>query len=275
VLYETIGKMAGINVVFDSQYPSQTRNANMDVANMPIEQAFDYLAILTHTYWKPITSNTIFVAEDNPTKRHEYEDEVMKVFYLNNATSVQEVQEIATAIRTVADIRRVFPYNSQKALIVRATVDQMALTEKLLHDLDKPKSEVVIDVIVMQVNSQYSRSLAATLSSAGTTGLQQAIGFLPTTTSSGTTTSGTIPLSQVGHLSINDFSTSLPGAIVNAVIFRRADEDNEQTAGSSFRRHESGTHHRRAHPIRNRKLLVGRFRKQQRESAGVDAVQLL
>lgn len=218
VLYETIGKMAGVNVVFDSTYTAPARNSNVDIANLPIEQAFDYLAVLTKTYWKPITSNTIFVTEDSAAKRHEYEDEVMKVFYLYNATSIQEIQEIATAVRTLGDIRRVFPLNAQKALIVRATLDQMALTEKLLHDLDKPKSEVVIDVIVMQVNSQFSRSLAATLSSAGTTGVQQSIGFLPTTASDGTQSNGTIPLSRIGHLSINDFSASLPGAIVNALM---------------------------------------------------------
>jgi general secretion pathway protein D len=218
VLYETIGKMAGVNVVFDSTYTAPARNSNVDIANLPIEQAFDYLAILTKTYWKPITSNTIFVTEDTAAKRHDYEDEVMKVFYLTNATSIQEIQEIATAVRTLGDIRRVFPLNAQKALIVRATLDQMALTEKLLHDLDKPKSEVVIDVIVMQVNSQFSRSLAATLSSAGTTGVQQSIGFLPTTASDGTQTNGSVPLSKIGHLSINDFSASLPSAIVNALM---------------------------------------------------------
>ncbi len=246
VLYETIGKMAGINVVFDSQYTAPQRNSNVDIAtNTPIEQAFDYLAMLTHTFWKPISPNTIFVAEDNVTKRRDYEDEVVKVFYVTNVTSVQEFQEIATTIRTVAEIRRVFTYNAQKALIVRGTADQVALTEKLIHDLDKPKSEVVIDVIVLQVNSQYSRSLAATIASGGTAGLQQAISFLPTTQSTGTTTTttdpttgitttsttpsttggattsttaGTIPLSQIGHLSINQFSTSLPGAILNAVM---------------------------------------------------------
>lgn len=246
VLYETIGKMAGINVVFDSQYTAPQRNSNVDIAtNTPIEQAFDYLAMLTHTFWKPISPNTIFVAEDNVTKRRDYEDEVVKVFYVTNVTSVQEFQEIATTIRTVAEIRRVFTYNAQKALIVRGTADQVALTEKLIHDLDKPKSEVVIDVIVLQVNSQYSRSLAATIASGGTAGLQQAISFLPQTTTSGTTTTttdpttgivttsttpssttgsttsttaGSIPLSQIGHLSINQFSTSLPGAILNAVM---------------------------------------------------------
>jgi general secretion pathway protein D len=246
VLYETIGKMAGINVVFDSQYTAPQRNSNVDIAtNTPIEQAFDYLAMLTHTFWKPISPNTIFVAEDNVTKRRDYEDDVVKVFYVTNVTSVQEFQEIATTIRTVAEIRRVFTYNAQKALIVRGTADQVALTEKLIHDLDKPKSEVVIDVIVMQVNSNYSRSLAATIASGGTAGLQQAISFLPTTQNTGTTvtstdpttgittttvtptttggtttstTAGTVPLSQIGHLSINQFSTSLPGAILNAVM---------------------------------------------------------
>jgi len=246
VLYETIGKMAGINVVFDSQYTAPQRNSNVDIAtNTPIEQAFDYLAMLTHTFWKPISPNTIFVAEDNVTKRRDYEDDVVKVFYVTNVTSVQEFQEIATTIRTVAEIRRVFTYNAQKALIVRGTADQVALTEKLIHDLDKPKSEVVIDVIVMQVNSNYSRSLAATIASGGTAGLQQAISFLPTAANTGTTvqtvdpttgittttttptttggttsttTAGTVPLSQIGHLSINQFSTSLPGAILNAVM---------------------------------------------------------
>ncbi len=244
VLYETIGKMGGINVVFDSQYTAPQRNSNVEIAtNTPIEEAFDYLAMLTHTFWKPISPNTIFVAEDNVTKRRDYEDEVVKVFYVTNVTSVQEFQEIATTIRTVAEIRRVFTYNAQKALIVRGTADQVALTEKLIHDLDKPKSEVVIDVIVLQVNSQYSRSLAATIASGGTAGLQQAITFLPqtstngttttttdpttgvttttttpSTTSSSTTSSGSLALNRIGHLSTSDFSTSLPGAILNAVM---------------------------------------------------------
>ena len=234
VMYETIGKMAGINVVFDSQYSAPQRNSNVDIAtSMPIEQAFDYLAMLTHTYWKPISTNTIFVTEDNVTKRRDYEDEVVKVFYVTNATSVQEFQEIATTIRTVAEIRRVFTYNAQKALIVRGTADQVALTEKLIHDLDKPKSEVVVDVIVMQVNSQYSRSLAATLASGGTAGLQQTIAYNgpggittptpvtdPTTgvTSTPAAATGVATLSQIARTSINQFSTSLPGALLNAVM---------------------------------------------------------
>src|SRR6185295_13258515 len=179
VLYETVAKLACVNVVFDSQYTAPARNFNVDLSNATADQAFDYLATLTHTFWKAITPNTIFVAEDNVTKRRDYEDDVVKVFYVTNVTSVQEFQEIATAIRTVAEIRRVFTYNAQKAMIVRGTVDQVALTEKLIHDLDKPKSEVIVDVIVMEANSQRTRDLAATIATANTAGLSIPIAFTP------------------------------------------------------------------------------------------------
>jgi len=140
VLYETVGKLAGVNVLFDSQYAPQGRNFNVELSNGTAEQAFDYLAMLTHTFWKAVSANTIFVSEDNPTKHRDYDDEVVKTFYLTNVTSVQEFQEIATAIRTLTDIRRAFTYNAQKALVVRGTTDAVALAEKLVHDLDKPKS---------------------------------------------------------------------------------------------------------------------------------------
>src|SRR6202042_3767563 len=110
-------------------------------------------------------------------------------------------------------------YNAQRAMIVRDTVDKVALAEKLVHDLDKPKSEVVVDVMVMQVNSERTRDLAATIASAGTAGLNVPINFAPagtttttttgttgtTTTPTTTTTGNTITLGQLGHLSTADF----------------------------------------------------------------------
>lgn len=231
VLFETVAKLAGVNVVFDSQYTAPARNFNVDLSNATPDQAFDYLATLTHTFWKAITPNTIFVAEDNVTKRRDYEDDVVKVFYVTNATSVQEFQEIATAIRTVAEIRRVFTYNAQRAMIVRDTVDKVALAEKLVHDLDKPKSEVVVDVMVMEVNSQRTRDLAATLVNAsGIAGLNVPFNYTGgtnVTSPSGTDTGGTttpststnsITLNRIGSLSSRDFSATLPGGLLQAML---------------------------------------------------------
>ncbi len=234
VLYETVCKLAGVNVIFDQQYTPQSRNLNVDFSNSSVEQALDYLGVLTKTFWKPISANTIFVTDDNVTKRRDYEDNVVKVFYVQNATSVQEFQEIATAVRSLTEIRRVFTYNAQKAILMRGTPDQIALAEKLIHDLDKPKAEVVIDVIVMEANSSKTRDLAAAIVSAGKAGLNIPIAFTPRTsiavntststpsTSAGatptTSTSTAIGLASLGKLSTADFSTTVPGALLNLVM---------------------------------------------------------
>ena len=237
VLYETVGKLAGVNVLFDPQMQAG-RNTNLDLSNVTLEQALDYIALLTKTFWKPVSANAIFVTEDNVTKRRDYEDEVVKVFYLRNPTSVQEFQEIVTTIRSVSDVRRMFTFNAQNAVVVRDTADKVALVEKLLHDLDKPKSEIVVDLIVMEVDSDRSHTIGAGLSSNGTNGLSIPFAFTPrnpvtvnsgtsgttgtsTTTPTTTSTSSSstaISLSQLGHISSGDFSTTLPGALLQAVM---------------------------------------------------------
>jgi len=245
VLYETVGKLAGINVLFDPQMQAG-KNANLDLNNVTLQEALDYIALLTKTFWKPVSSNAIFVTEDNVTKRRDYEDEVVKVFYLKNPTSPQEFSEIVTAVRSVTDVRRMFQFNAENAIVVRDTVDKVALVEKLLHDLDKPKAEVVVDVIVMDVSSDVSHQIGAGLVSNGTNGLSVPFGFSPTnpitsttgtgangtggtgatgtTTTTTTTTTGAsstgsyVALSQLGHLGSSDFSTSLPGAMLQAVM---------------------------------------------------------
>lgn len=244
VLYETVGDLAGIHVIFDPTYQPVKAGFNVNLGPRDFQQALDDLAVITHTYWKPMSSDTIFVTEENTTKRRDYEDFVVKTFYLTNTTSVQEFQEIANAVRTATTIRAAFTYNAQKALVLRGTLDEIKLAEKLIHDLDKPKSEVVIDVLIMTVNSTVTKAFAATLASAGTAGLNVPIAFnpvnsvtlassgatgttgttgttIPTTPTTTTTTStgtGSIGLNSIGHISTADFATALPGGLVEAML---------------------------------------------------------
>jgi general secretion pathway protein D len=230
VLYESIGKIAGITTVIDPDGLGQvqTRNFNVEMGEATLEQALDYVALLTHTYWKPISATSIFIAQDTANKRRDYEDFVVKTFYITNASTTQEFQEISTAVRTITNITRVFTVNPQKALVVRGSADAVALAEKLVHDLDKPKSEVVIDVLIMEANTSRTRDLAATLASAGAAGLNLPVAFTPRGTTSGggtdasgnpvTATAGTVTLAQLGHLSTSDWSTTLPGVLLQAVL---------------------------------------------------------
>src|SRR5207253_5060156 len=103
VLFETVGKLAGINVLFDPDFAQQSaKNQSIELNNATLDEALDYLSLITRSFWKPVSQNAIFVTQENPTKRREFEDWAVKVFYLTNVTTAQEVQEIVTALRTVA-----------------------------------------------------------------------------------------------------------------------------------------------------------------------------
>jgi general secretion pathway protein D len=214
VLFETVGKLAGINVLFDPDFISQAggRTYTLDLANTTIEDALDYVALLTRAYWKPISANAIFVTQDQVQKRRDFEDNVVRVFYLQNTTSQQELNEIAAALRAVTEIRRLLTYTTQMAILVRDTADKVALAEKLILDLDKPKPEVVIDIMVMEANRARTRELAATITTGGVPGINLPVSY----TGGGDRT--TIPLGRVGNLTANDFSVAVPGALVKALV---------------------------------------------------------
>jgi general secretion pathway protein D len=246
VLYESVGKLAGINVLLDPAgidgLGNSARNFNLDLNNVTLEEALNYVALITHTFWKPISRNAIFVTQESQQKRLEYQDEVVRVFYIQNASSPNEFNEIFNGVRTGAKLTTgVFQVGSQYAIIARGSPDAMSIIEKLVHDLDRPKAEIVLDVLVMEVNKSKITNLGAALASQAGNGLSVPITFspgasatsatttpstttpatgttTPTTGTTPTTTAGTIPLSRLNRLSTNDFQVTLPGAIVQALL---------------------------------------------------------
>src|SRR5215475_7244672 len=63
-VYETICKLAGINVLFDPDYTS--RQIKVELNGVSLEEALQIVALESKTFWRPVTPNTIFVAADNP-----------------------------------------------------------------------------------------------------------------------------------------------------------------------------------------------------------------
>ena len=242
VLFETVGKLAGINVLFDPDYEQQNtvRTQSIELQNSTLDQSLDYLSLLTKSFWKPLSGNAIFVTLDNTTKRRELEEQVVKVFYLNNIISTTELQEIITTLRTVTDIQKIYNYTTQNALIIRCEADRMLLAEKIIADLDKPKSEVVVDVIVMEVRKDRVRNLGAQIANGGlnVTGLFTPRSSLQSGTSTATSATGTgsgigigtgtaqtnttsagIPLNNLSKIRSGDFSiTGIPGGFIEALL---------------------------------------------------------
>ena len=221
-IYTTIGKLAGINVLFDPDLPSgpASRKINVDLNNVTLFQALEFVGLESKTFWRPVTSNTIFVATDTKAKRQELDQNVLKTFYLQNLSQPTEVQDITNTLRQILDIQKLTPLASENAIIVRGTPDQIALAEKLISDLDKARPEVVVEVAVMQVRRDKIRELGISPPTSGTVQIQN-VGTIttPSTNSTSSTTTTTTPssggafnLNQLGNLTANNFSVSFPGA---------------------------------------------------------------
>jgi general secretion pathway protein D len=220
VIYQTVGQLAGINVLFDPDYTS--RRIKVELNGVTLEEALEITALESKTFWRPVTGNTIFVAQDNPAKRKELEQSVLKTFYLSNLSQPTELQDVVNAIRAVLDVQRVQQLLSQNALVVRGTPDQIALAEKLVDDLDKARPEVIVDIAVLQISKDKSRTLGLSPPTSATVTLQANVGTTTpsTTTTTTTTTASTsgLELNTLGNLNATDFQVSIGSANLSAVL---------------------------------------------------------
>src|SRR5499427_6487211 len=225
-VYRTIGQLAGINVLFDPDYTP--RPIKVELNGVTLEETLEISALESKTFWRPVTSNTIFVAADNPAKRKELEQSVLKTFYLSNLSQPTELQDVVNAIRAVLDVQRVQQLLSQNALVVRGTPDQIALAQKLVEDLDKARLEVLVDIAVMQVSKDRSRTLGINPPTSATIQLQNNINSTTTTTTTtfsgnsatvtiGSTNTG-INLNTLGNLTAENFQVTIPAANLSAVM---------------------------------------------------------
>ena len=221
VIYETVGKLAGINVLFDPDYtPRQVR---IELNGVTLEDALEIISFETKTFWRPVTSNTIFVAQDNPAKRKELEQNVIKTFYLSNLSQPTELQDVVNAMRTILEVSRIQQLPSQGAIVVRGTPDQVALAQKLVDDLDKAKPEVLIEVAVMQVSRDKSHTLGINPPTSVTVALQPNIststGSTGSTTTTGTSSSSNgLSLNTIANLNATDFQVTIPQATASALM---------------------------------------------------------
>jgi general secretion pathway protein D len=223
VIYETVGKLAGINVLFDPEYvPKQV---HVELNNVTLEEALGIISFETKTFWRPVTANTIFVAQDTPAKRKELEQNVLKTFYLSNLSQPTELQDVVNAMRTILEVSRIQQLPSQGAIVVRGTPDQMALAQKLVDDLDKARPEVLIEVAVMQVSRDKAHTIGINPPTSVTVQLQPNVSTSTgttgttggTTTTTGTTSSG-LNLNTLASLNATDFQVTIPSATASLLM---------------------------------------------------------
>jgi len=193
-VYRTVGKLGGINVLFDLDYKPQ--RITIELNEVTVREALRMVALESKTFWRLISPTAIFVASES--KRKEFENNVLKTFYLQNASTPSELQEVVGTLKGMLDIARIQVNPTHSSITMRGTPDQLVLAEKLISDADKPKAEVVIDIAVMEINRDKLNTIGTTVPTTNSIAFQ-----------AGPAAAGLI---KVGALSGGSFVTSVPGA---------------------------------------------------------------
>src|SRR5271155_3809461 len=222
MVYDTIGKLAGLTVIYDPDFVAKQVKGQLN--NVTLQQALDIVSLQAKAFWKPVTENIIFVVPDQPQKRRDYEEQVVRTFPLSNTVQAQDLTEIVTGLRQLLDLKRIQQLNSQNAIIVRDTPDKLLIAEKMIRDIDKAKPEVVVQVQVLEARLDKMRNLgilppqsaSITIVPPGTTTTTSG-----TNTNTGTSTSSTtnvLTLQNLAHLNGSSYSISTLSLTANALL---------------------------------------------------------
>jgi general secretion pathway protein D len=224
VIYQAIGKAAGINILFDPDFTS--KRIAVDLNNISLLDALRIVGTMSNTFWRPVTSNTIFVATNSRAKRTELDEQAVQTFYLANAWQQNDLNDVNTAIRNLMPNTKVYAVQSQNAIVMRGTPDELLLAQQLVADLDKPRPEVVVDMAVLEVSKNWERTLGISWPSSIGVALQPPCASGSCTTSdttgttgtTGTSTTNNTTLYSLSHLKASDFAVNIGGATLNLLL---------------------------------------------------------
>jgi general secretion pathway protein D len=201
-IFEVLSKLSGINILFDESF--RDKRVTIDLVDVSFEEALDKLALINRLFYKVVDSSTIIIVPDNAQKHRQYDDLVLRTFYIVNA----EVNTVANMLRTIAGIQRVQPNPELKSITVRATPDQVAVAERIVELNDKTKSEIILDIEILEINRdkllEYGLRMAE---------YSVSLGFAPAGQNAET---GAVRLNRLASLDTSDWLITFP----NSATFR-------------------------------------------------------
>lgn len=170
-IYRALGNSFGINVMFDQGVKDEER-ITLELRDVTAQQALERVMQSASHFYKVLDEKTIIVVPDTPQTRRDYEDLVIRTFYLSNG----DAEQVTNILRTMLEARSVFPLKALNAITIRDTADKVRIAEKIIEANDKAKAEVVVLVELLQVDAGKLREIGPKLSTNTILGNLSAIG---------------------------------------------------------------------------------------------------
>ncbi|HSO22169.1 MAG TPA: secretin N-terminal domain-containing protein [Chondromyces sp.] len=202
-IYDAIGKAYGFNALFDPKLKDD--RLSIELRDLSAEQSLEMVMQAAGHFYKVLDPHSIIIAEDTPQNRRDYEDLVIKTFFLSNA----DVKEIDKLLRSLIEARRLSTNEQLNAITLRDTADKVAIAEKLIRVNDKAKAEVLVDVEILIMTSTKNTDIGTALSTYNFN-LQLDTGAI-----NPDTPEGSLGLDDFANISRGDWFINVPSVIIN------------------------------------------------------------
>ena len=153
-VFEVLQRASGISFVFDRDVRTDQRTS-IALRSATIEEAIRLALLTNQLEQKVVNDTTVFVYPNTPQKLREYQELVVKGFYLANA----DVKQTANMIRTLVKTRDIFIDEKIGLLVIKDTPNAIRLAERLIAAQDLAEAEVMLDVEVMEIATNRLREL--------------------------------------------------------------------------------------------------------------------
>ena len=160
-VFTAIARFANISLIFDSAF--RDAPVTVDLRNATLDDALNTVAGATRMFFRVAAPRTVVVIPDTPAKRREYEEEVVRTFYLSNA----DLKETMDLLRMVLDARRISPTTATNAITIKDTPERIAAAARVVSAIDKARPEVIIDVELLEVNRTKLQEYGLQIASPG------------------------------------------------------------------------------------------------------------
>lgn len=157
-IYRALGNAFGINVLFDQAVKDD--RITIELRDVTAQAALERVMQAGNHFYKVLDEKTIIVVPDNPQARRDYEDLVIRTFYLSNG----DAEQVTNVVRTMIEARNVFPLKALNAITIRDTADKVRIAEKIIQANDKAKAEVVVQVELVQFDISRLREIGMAIS---------------------------------------------------------------------------------------------------------------
>lgn len=214
-VFEVISRTSGLNFLFDREVKTDQKTS-IFLKNSTIASAVHFTLLTNQLAQQVLDANTILIYPNTPAKTKDYQEMVVKTFFLSNA----DAKTLANSLKTIVKSRDVVIDEKLNMLIVRDSPEAVALAEKLIALQDVPEPEVMLEVEILEVKRSRLLELGVQWPDSLT------LAPIPSTAA------GTLTVRDLKNLDSSSVSATIPAFTVNA---RQQDSDANILANPRIR----------------------------------------